>query len=813
MKILIYPHDLDMGGSQLNAIELAGAVRDLGHDVSIYGRPGSLMSRIEQLGLTFIESPEPGRRPSRRVAADLRARVRAEGYDVIHGYEWPPALEARIACQASGTVAVATVMSMAVAPFIPRVMPLTVGTDQIAAAERLAGRREVSVIEPPVDVHLNQPGIRTDVETFRRDHDIPLGLHLVVVGRLATELKLEGLLTAISVVPRLASDTVLTIVGDGPSRAVVEAAADEANRRAGRRAVVLTGELEDPRTAYEMADIALGMGGSALRAMAFAKPLVVQGEQGFWATLTPDTLADFRWTGWYGVGAGPATGAERLTTQLSPLLADGALRDELGAFSRHIVVSSFSLEAAASAQVEIYRRAVDAQSFGGLHPAADVVALVDLARYKVARVTSRLRRIRARDDFNSSPVAATGPRRVTLSANGTAPARLAYLAGMPWDGSEGTDRRLVTALARRTPVLWVDPPAPLIDRRTGRLRPLRSLLRARAVPVAPGIHRLEVVGPPFPTRFGLRRLANAMSSHQVHSAVKRLGGVDAVVVANPLAGFPRVAGATRIYYVTDDWPAGSTLMGVSRRAIEAFEANNAAVADQRLAVSPALAARVGATHRVPVDVLANGCTVAEPLAAVSQRPTDGVVGLTGQINERLDLDLLEAVADRDLRLVLVGPRKERDAAFRGRVDRLVARANVTWLGEVPSELLPEILSGFAVGLTPYTASAFNLASFPIKTLDYLAAGLACVATPSPALEWLDTDLVLTASGAEEFADTVELAARTQPGPQTRTPRIDFARGHTWSARADQLLASLGGGTNDSSPRPHDTQLTTQPEGY
>ena len=94
------------------------------------------------------------------------------------------------------------------------------------------------------------------------------------------------------------------------------------NARAGRPVVLLAGELRDPRAAYAAADVCLGMGGSALRAMAFAKPLVVQGEGGFWELLTPDTVDRFLWTGWYGVGDDPARGAAVLADILRPLLAE-----------------------------------------------------------------------------------------------------------------------------------------------------------------------------------------------------------------------------------------------------------------------------------------------------------------------------------------------------------------------------------------------------------------------------------------------------------------------------------------------------------
>ena len=71
----------------------------------------------------------------------LRRLVAERGVDVVHGYEWTTALEAYFGPRArDGVPAVATVMSMAVAPFLPLDMPLVVGTEQIADHERRLGR-------------------------------------------------------------------------------------------------------------------------------------------------------------------------------------------------------------------------------------------------------------------------------------------------------------------------------------------------------------------------------------------------------------------------------------------------------------------------------------------------------------------------------------------------------------------------------------------------------------------------------------------------------------------------------------------------
>ena len=257
-------------------------------------------------------------------------------------------------------------MSMAVAPFLPRSGPVVVGTAQIAAHERARGRRRTHLLEPPVDTDLNRPGLPLDLDGFRLRWDLDDRPTVVCVTRLVRQLKLEGVLTAIDAMPRVARATSarLLLVGDGDARDEVAARAADVNRRAGAGTVVLTGELADPRPAYALADVALGMGGSALRAMAFGTPLVVLGEGGFVEALTEETLPDFLWRGWYGFGGESDPGA-RLADQIVGLLVDPARRAELGRLGRTTVEQRFSLEVAASRQEQIYAEALAGPAGGG----------------------------------------------------------------------------------------------------------------------------------------------------------------------------------------------------------------------------------------------------------------------------------------------------------------------------------------------------------------------------------------------------------------------------------------------------------------
>lgn len=388
MKILVYPHTMELGGSQLNAIQLASAVRDRGHEVIVLSEPGPLVERVRAMNLEHIEVPAHRRRPSPGVMGTLARLVRDRGVDVVHGYEWPPILDAFYGLRSRrGIPVVGTIMSMSVAPFVPRTVPLIVGTERIREAALAAGHRRVTLLEPPVDTEADNPSIEGG--EFRARQEIGAGeVVAMMVCRLVPDLKLEGLLAACDAAGELARAGYplrLVIVGDGPARSAVAERAAQANTTVGRPAVVLAGALDDPRPAYAAADIAIGMGGSALRGMAFAKPLIVVGERGFSELLTPKTAPTFLRQGWYGIGAGSlGHGAGGLRAALLHLLESPELRQSLGNFAWQLVLDRFSLRQAARLQEAEYRAAIEQR-------VAPVATMADAARSGTGLVAMKLR--------------------------------------------------------------------------------------------------------------------------------------------------------------------------------------------------------------------------------------------------------------------------------------------------------------------------------------------------------------------------------------------------------------------------------------
>jgi teichuronic acid biosynthesis glycosyltransferase TuaH len=383
------------------------------------------------------------------------------------------------------------------------------------------------------------------------------------------------------------------------------------------------------------------------------------------------------------------------------------------------------------------------------------------------------------------------------------------MSGANWDGVRGSERALTESLREYTDVLWVDPPvSPATPKRYRRFSESGPAWRPSLTEPMPGVWRLAPVVLPGLTRPVVRATTWPLVRRQVRAAVAGLGRTPFAVLACSLDDVLRgwSAGTTTVLYGTDDWVAGAGLMGLPADRLIRAERRAVAAADVVLTVTPKLAQRWRRLGADPV-LLPNACdpdaylTVdTVPPAALPAGFPDRVAGVVGQLNDRLSVELLTAVADTGIGLLLVGPHDP--GWLPDTWAALVARPNVHHTGGVPFAELPGWLARMDVGLTPYADTDFNQASFPLKTLEYLAAGRPAVCADLPATRALaaeSTD-VTVATGPAGFASAVVAAAELPRTPEAvaRRRRIVTVR-FSWASRATRLAGLLG--------------LPTDPESY
>jgi teichuronic acid biosynthesis glycosyltransferase TuaH len=353
-------------------------------------------------------------------------------------------------------------------------------------------------------------------------------------------------------------------------------------------------------------------------------------------------------------------------------------------------------------------------------------------------------------------------------------------AGTRWDASMMTDQHLARELARHVKILYVDPV-------TSPLRRDRRLAApARLSEVASNVLRLSPPSILRPNRKLTRELGDAALERTVKRCIERAGARRPALIAveaSPL--FDSRTFPLRVYWSTDDLVAGASLIGQNASERRRRDERMAREADVVVACSEVLRQR-WASIRSDVILIPNGVDAdafrTDPLRPMP-RSGEPKAGFVGTIGNRIDFDVLGAVGETGLEVVLVGPLQ--GTADRRPFDNLLARPNVQWMGFQRFEDLPTLMSGFSVGMTPYGDNPFNRASFPLKTLEYLAAGLPVVSTDLPATRWLDSDLVRIATTPTAFAQQVLEESRREVSHHEREARQRFAETHSWRSRADR----------------------------
>jgi len=396
MRILVLLNSLELGGTQINAVDFAVALRAHGIDSWLVGERASLAPEPNLLtyaaarGVSVeIYDALPGMRAH---AAQLTSMARRLHVDLIHVYGmwslarqvfWGPA-------RFGGLPWVQTVYEMSIAPVVLRHMPLIVGTGYLV--DELINRPGPTImISPPVDMVWDSP-TSGDAGAFRRENDLGDGLLLGVVSRLDSNMKATSIEVAIEAMRSLAAeDVTLFVVGAGDGGEQLGARARDVNTAVGRDAVRMLGARVDPRPAYVAADIMLGMGGSAARSLAFGRPLIVQGEAGWSKLFEPATAESLARSSYWSPDA-VSDPVGDLVAAVRELSTNAPYRAELGEFGREFAARRFGLEAMTARLASFYRDAVPAYD-----RRAWIADLPREARRLFEKVMRRIQRVVARD--------------------------------------------------------------------------------------------------------------------------------------------------------------------------------------------------------------------------------------------------------------------------------------------------------------------------------------------------------------------------------------------------------------------------------
>jgi glycosyltransferase involved in cell wall biosynthesis len=161
------------------------------------------------------------------------------------------------------------------------------------------------------------------------------------------------------------------------------------------------------------------------------------------------------------------------------------------------------------------------------------------------------------------------------------------------------------------------------------------------------------------------------------------------------------------------------------------------------------------------------------------------LGFFGVLDERLDIDLVSAVAGArpDWQFVFIGPVVKIEPA------KLPRAANIHYLGPKTYSELPAYISGWDVALLPFARNEATRFISPTKTPEYLAAGRPVVSTSirDVVRPYGERGLARIADTPWDFVAAVAAALQEPAGPRHRAADAFLARMSwetTWAAMWD-----------------------------
>ncbi len=388
-----------------------------------------------------------------------------------------------------------------------------------------------------------------------------------------------------------------------------------------------------------------------------------------------------------------------------------------------------------------------------------------------------------------------------------------YFGPEPWGGMWRNRHQLLRRVASANTVVYVEP-RPYIEELSTTLRG-RGLTRANLCgggvqPVAANLWtyrtpKYAALGGPPPVRAVTHWLRRRHLSH----ALAQIGVRRPIHWISTPAQFDTrfdLPARLRVYHIVDDYLGYASLSATQRASWATRERALIDWADLVVAVSPELVATKGGNNPkfrlLPnaVDATAYQTVGRAIPAALADLPRP-ILGYIGLISVRLDLTLLDALADAHPEWMLVLLGEVNRSGCGEALDRLAERPNVRLLPPAPGDVVADYVRSFDLGLLPYRRTQETHHASPLKLYEYLAAGLPVVAADVPgARQFADVVAIAGDFPSWETAITTQLTANTAAAISARQAAV---APHTWAARVETLsqylteaLAHKTGGTDE-----------------
>ena len=360
-RVLHLLRALRVGGLENGVVNLVNGLTRAGLQchVGCLIERGEWMARVSPRGVWEGRLEQTGRL---RVVAGLRRYIRREGIELLHSHNSQAHVFGAIASVLTGVPLVHTKhgqnwpddpvwvrKSRQLSRFTRRIVPVSADIARIVTDIEKVPARKVTTIVNGIDTEAFRPGVRGQESGVRRRLGIEAGAFVVgSVGRLAWEKNYELLVKAFAAVRRVAPESRLVLVGDGPYR---ERIAHAAEQEGVASSCLMPGRQHNVADWLQTLDVFClsslteGTSITLLEAGACGLPAVVT-DVGGNAEVVQDGVTGL---------VTPAGDEAAFRRALIALHGDAARREAMGAAARRRVAERYSVERMVREYLAVYR--------------------------------------------------------------------------------------------------------------------------------------------------------------------------------------------------------------------------------------------------------------------------------------------------------------------------------------------------------------------------------------------------------------------------------------------------------------------------
>ena len=160
------------------------------------------------------------------------------------------------------------------------------------------------------------------------------------------------------------------------------------------------------------------------------------------------------------------------------------------------------------------------------------------------------------------------------------------------------------------------------------------------------------------------------------------------------------------------------------------------------------------------------------------------IGYIGNIQERVNLDLIQYLAENNLdkHFILIGRVWE---STQKKVKQLQKISNIHFIDRVPYAALSAYVQHFDVCLVPHLVNDFTDSMNPMKMYEYLALGKPVISSSLTGFDEFK-EVIHLAGAPEEWQHQLNLAL-VGDGDELKVRRKSLVRNHTWQNRVNDMM--------------------------